>query len=533
MKIGRRLILSYALILAFLAAVLLVSANRLDHLSQVTGQVVGGDAARAILAGEINLHAESAASRLLLLFILEDRDQRVAVYKEIDNHSRAIDSTIATLKPLLASDNELAALVSLRSAYDAEFTRTVEELEGGDRASATRRMSGGTREALKRLLAETDKLAKQQQASMMMRQVDALKTAAQSKLLVISLGFAALLAGVLMAVVITRGISRPLSGAVTSAELIAGGDLSSAVPVGSADEVGQLLGSMGHMRTRLRDVIGGIQQSATQVGNAASHLIGPSGKVKTESGNQLHLAGQIEKSVGVLTAGIGEMVAGAEATRVRAESARDMAQDGAKAIVVAADEIARIAVSVSHSAEAVAQLDQSAKEVATTVSVIKEIADQTNLLALNASIEAARAGETGRGFAVVADEVRKLANRTAEATVEITKVIAAINSQTAIASHDIHAGRTGMDHGMEIIRAIVAPLGELRDGAQASLESLEGLTRVAQAQAAESAAIAENVGQIVAIATANNAAAESVVAITDDLGKLSDTLQTSIAAFRL
>ncbi|WP_108124279.1 methyl-accepting chemotaxis protein [Saccharospirillum mangrovi] len=536
MRIRGRLAASYAVLLLFIAAILVVVVQRFGQLSAQLQAVVQRDAALVELTSAVNLDAESIAGRLLLLFIVDDRDARVALYKDIDARNRAIDTAVERLTALLADspmEDRLTELTERRRQYQDQLQLTVETLEFGDHDEARRMMAGPTRDVLNRLLQLTSELEQQQRARMDERQQQTLAETHASAWLVTILGVGALLAGVLMALLITPSIVRPLRAAVRAADSIASGGLHQAVPRGGRDEIGQLLRSFGVMRDQLHAVIGTIRANATAVSQAAGQLRHFTTEVQTDSAGQNQLAQQIDQSVGQLSVDSQAMAGNVQVARDQASRARELARDGVAGVTEAAGGIRQTALLIDQSAASIEQLSESASEVIGAVSQIREIADQTNLLALNASIEAARAGSEGRGFAVVADEVRLLATRTSEVTEEIHRILARINTQTDEAAQRIRAGKTGMDEGVALIGRIVEPLTALDRDAQASLDSLESLTELAGHQAQASQSISQRVGDISRMAETSHRATLQLGELADQLLDTAQGTERAVGQFQL
>ncbi|MBL8487487.1 MAG: CZB domain-containing protein [Rhodocyclaceae bacterium] len=125
-------------------------------------------------------------------------------------------------------------------------------------------------------------------------------------------------------------------------------------------------------------------------------------------------------------AGLANQLQAEKGSAVRAATTSTASRAAMEGIV---ENLRRMADKTQASARSVDSLNVRVDQIGGFVKLIKEIADQTNLLALNAAIEAARAGESGRGFAVVADEVRKLAERTTQATGEISGLVGNIQQE--------------------------------------------------------------------------------------------------------
>jgi methyl-accepting chemotaxis protein len=317
------------------------------------------------------------------------------------------------------------------------------------------------------------------------------------------------------------------------ASAIANRDLSFTCAMESHDTLGEIIKSFNDMAAALRELISSASHLSSEVRNDTGEISAQSSQIHGRVDQMNGRAGEIAAAISNLEQAIANICMRTQSASAQASEAKRTALEG---VGVAQESLAgmeRIHDTVNNATTSVEKLGRSSQEVGAIVAVIKEIADQTNLLALNAAIEAARAGEQGRGFAVVADEVRKLAEKTTQATSEISQMIQNIQSETRQAIDAIGHGMTEASAGVGHAREAGAALETIAVSITEVTTQVGEITSAASSQRDAADQVRASIQAIEQLNSATLSDTERGVSLTAVLAGRANSLDEAVKSFKL
>ena len=228
---------------------------------------------------------------------------------------------------------------------------------------------------------------------------------------------------------------------------------------------------------------------------------------------------QLSAATNMLVSSIAEVESNSKITAESSKDADERAQNGRGVVQDAEDSISAVSHEVENASLAMGKLQTDVSNVESILGTIETIAEQTNLLALNAAIEAARAGENGRGFAVVADEVRQLANRTQEATKEVSSVLTELVDGAKSAAEAMDVGQTKVGESVKLANEAKESLADIAEHVSKITEMNFEIVKAANEQSSVSE---ENNLRLSSINTLSNQVADDASKLTQQSSELSD-----------
>lgn len=539
LSVGRRLAGAFGAIVVLLLSLGIVAIASLANVTGSYEELISqrANARAGALALQTDIAREAAAFRG---YVLTGNDEFLDAFTASEGD---FNSGIAALR-VDADGAAVTRLDDIAAKYET-YIGTVAlaraAVEKGDKAGAAaiiaEKVGPANRiaqEALDPFVATQGELLKSGSAS-------ASATASSATWIVIGGLLVALALAVVLALLITRSIVRPLRRLEDATARAADGDLTVQVESASRDELGAVSRSFDAMVGSLREIVGRVAASAhtqaqtsqemaqasEETGLAVSQIASTVAEVARGAGEQALATQSVTETVEEMTLGIQQVAEGGQSASAVAGDADSAAVKGVETVGAATLAMERIEATVADAAEVVTTLGEKSQAIGQIVSTIGDIASQTNLLALNAAIEAARAGEQGRGFAVVAEEVRKLAESSQEQAGSIAGLIGEIQVETERAVGAMAAGRGEVEEGA----ARVSDAGEAFESIRELVVRLSGevVQVAAAAQQLEVGAqqVQEGVSATAAVSQENAAAAEEVAASTEETSASSEQVSAS------
>ncbi len=508
MKLGTRLAGGFTILLAMIMVMCIVGLVSLANINDSVETLTQRSLTKERLINDWARNIQSGVTRTTAIAKSADASLAGFFTEEAAASTRNSSALQQKIEPLIESDEEKALWQGISKAR-ADYLRTRDGIfkakQEGNVDAASKIFTQEFVPATRQFIDNINRLSELQRADIDARADEIEASYRTANLWMIVIGSIAVVCGLLMSVLLTRSITRPLSDAVRVARTVAANDLTSTIVVRSRDEIGQLMAALESMNANLASTVARIRTGVDSIASASGEIA---------AGNT-DLSSRTEQQA----ASLEETAASMEQLSSTVKQNADSAKQANQLAAAASETASRGGATVSEVVSTMTAISASSVKISDIVSVIDGIAFQTNILALNAAVEAARAGEQGKGFAVVAAEVRTLAQRSAQAAKEIKVLIEDTVQKIGQGSGSAERAGATMQEIVSSVQRVTDIMGEI---AAASAEQADGIEQVNRA-----------VSQMDEVTQQNAALVEEAAAAAGSMQDQSADLTRAVSAFRL
>ena len=310
------------------------------------------------------------------------------------------------------------------------------------------------------------------------------------------------------------------------------GDLTARAEV-TEDITGAIADSFNSMAEEFGGIVRQVQRATSSVDATTTDISRLTSDLAVRSIDQNRQVNNAIDSINQIAESIRQVSQNATRSAEVSLSSRMNAREGAAAVEQTNRAMDEIREQINETARSIKRLGESSMEIGNVVEIINNIADRTSILALNASIQAAMAGEAGHGFAVVAEEVQRLAESSSNSTQQIDNLVKSIQAEIKDVSSRMDESIGKVVQGSKLADGAYGKLQEIESVSNQLADLIESITRASASQVQMSEDVVRSMVAVGEMSTSTSDSSQETAELMISLNETAGQLREAVGRFKI